>query len=94
MSRAGNYDYSQQKSVVDIARRVSRNFQSQPFRHLVFHHLRTSMIRRLRQQVLSPMEVLQAPILTPLTMIVVRDIKVSASLERKDDLGAVSLVTG
>ena len=52
------------------------------------------MIPRLRHQVLSPMEVFQAPILTPLTLIVVRAIKVSASLERKDDLGAVSLVTG
>ena len=39
--------------MVEIVRRVSRSFQLQPFRQLVFHPLRTGMDRRVEQQALS-----------------------------------------
>ena len=52
------------------------------------------MTRRLGHQVLSPRVVLKVPRLTPLDLSVLITIQASVSQEKKDFLGAVSLVTG
>ena len=79
--------------VVKITRRVSKSFQLQPLRWLVFHPPKTGMTRRLEHHALSLREVCQVPRLTPLTLSVVKTIRASVSQEKKDDLGADSLVT-
>ena len=52
------------------------------------------MTRRVENQTLSLTEVIQAPRLTPLSLNVVKIIQASVSLEKKDALGAASLITG
>ena len=79
---------------MEIARRVSKSFQLQPCRELVFHPSKIGMSRRLEKQNLSLREVFQAPRVTPLALSVVKTIQTSVSQEKKDALGEVSLVTG
>ena len=79
--------------VVEIARRVNRSFQLLPLYQLVFHPPRIGMTRRVEHQTLSLREVFQAPRLIPLALSVARTIQASVSQERKDVLGAVSMVT-
>ena len=52
------------------------------------------MTRRVEYQALNLMEVFQEPRLTPLAVNVVRNIRGSVLQEKRDVLGAVSLVTG
>lgn len=92
-ARTRNYDYSLQNRVVEIARRVGRSFQLQPLHHIVFHPPSTGMTRRIEHQALSLREMFQAPRLTPPALTVVRTIWTSVLKEKKDVLGAVSLVT-
>ena len=80
--------------VVEIARRVSRTFRLQPLHQLVFHHARTVMTRMVEHHALNFREVFQEPRLNPLALTVVRTIWTSVLKDKKDVLGAVSLVTG
>ena len=80
--------------VVEIARRVSRSLQLQPLHQVVFHPPRTGMTRRVEHQALNLKEVFKEPRLTPLALSVVRTILASLLQEKKDVLGAISLVTG
>ena len=92
-ARIGNCDYSQQKLGVDIACRVSRSFWLQLLHPLVFHPPRIGTTRRVEHQDLNLREVFQAPRLTTLALSVVRTIGASVSQEKKNGLGAFSLVT-
>ena len=79
--------------VVEIAHRVSKSFQLQPLRQLVFHPPIIGMSRRGEHQALSLREVFQAPRLTPLSLSVVSTIWASVLQEKNGVLGAVCLVT-
>ena len=80
--------------VVEITRRVGKMFKNLPLHQLLFHPPRTGMTRRVEHQALSLREVFQAPRLTSLPLSIVRTIRASVLQEKKDVLGAVSLVTG
>ena len=69
--------------VMEIARRVSINFQLQRLHLLVFHYPRTGMTRRLDHQALSLMELFQAPRLIPLALSVVRTIRANVLKEKR-----------
>ena len=79
---------------MEIARRVSRSFQLPPLRQLVFHPPRTGITRKVEHQALNLREVFQAPRHIPIALGVVRTIRASVLREKRDVLGAVSLVTG
>ena len=79
---------------MEVDCRVNKSFQLQPVRLLVFHPPRTGMTRRLEHHALSLREVFQVPKLTQLSLSEVRIIGASVSQEKKDVLGAVSLITG
>ena len=76
---------------VGITRRVSKSFQLQPLRHLVFHPRRIGRTRRAEHQALSLREEFQAPTLTPLALSVVRTIRACVLQEKKDVLNVVVL---
>ena len=80
--------------VVEIAHRDSRSFWLQPLHQLVFYPPITGTTRRVDQKALNLKEVFQAPRLTPLSLSLVRTIRVSVLREKRDVLGAVNLVNG
>ena len=80
--------------VVEITCNVSRSFGIQPLHQLVFHSPRTGMTRRVEHEALNLREVFQAETFTSLSLSVVRTIWASVLQEKRDVLGAVSLVIG
>ena len=78
---------------MEIARIVNKNFQLQRLCQLVFHPPRTGMTIRVQHQALNLRKVFQAPRLTPLALSVVRTNWASVFKEKRDVLGAFSLVT-
>ena len=79
--------------VVEITHSVSKIFQLQPLLQQVFHPFKIRYDKKVRDQALSLRIVFQEPTLTPLSLCMVRNIHASASYERKDVLGALTLVT-
>ena len=70
----GTMTIPNRNQVVEVARRVSKSFQLQLLRQLVFHPPRIGMTRRVEHHTLNLREVFQAPRLTPLALSVVRTI--------------------
>ena len=93
-SKTGNYDYSQQKSGGGNQSQSPKKFLATTPSSASVPSSKTGMAIRVEHHTLILREVFQALRLTPLSLSVVRTIRVSVSQEKKDALGEVSLVIG
>ncbi|XP_069147059.1 uncharacterized protein [Solanum lycopersicum] len=93
-TRTGNYDYSHQKSGGGNRSQSQQKFLAPAPSSTNVPSSKNRYDQKGRAHYLSLREVFKEPRLTPLALTVVRTVQASVSQEKKDFLGAVSLVTG